>query len=74
MLKNRFRKSPAGRAAINRSISADPNLNDPEIAAKIGNRMTKTVEKSIGSDVTAIQFFIFVLRNIFCPLFSSNSQ
>jgi hypothetical protein len=42
-----FRKSP-GRAAINRSISADPNLNDPEIQAKIGNRMTKTVEKTIG--------------------------
>ena len=42
-----FRKSP-GRAPINRSISADPNMNDPEIQAKIGNRMTKTVEKSIG--------------------------
>ena len=43
-----FRKSP-GRTAINRSISADPNMNDPEIQAKIGNRMTKTVEKSIGT-------------------------
>ena len=43
-----YRKSP-GRAAINRSISADPNMNDPEIQAKIGNRMTKTVEKSIGT-------------------------
>ena len=42
------RKSP-GRTAINRSISADPNMNDPEIQAKIGNRMTKTVEKSIGT-------------------------
>lgn len=45
------RKSP-GRTtkptALNRSYSADPNLNDPAIQAKIGNRMTKTVDKTIG--------------------------
>lgn len=43
------RKSP-GRSinALNRSISADPNLNDPNVQAKIGNRMTKTINKTIG--------------------------
>ena len=35
-------------SVLNRSISADPNLNDPAIRAKIGNRMTKTVNKTIG--------------------------
>jgi len=33
---------------LNRSVSAEPDLNDPEIQAKIGNRMTKTVDKQIG--------------------------
>ena len=33
---------------LNRSISADPNLNDPKVQAKIGNRMTKTINKTIG--------------------------
>ena len=43
------RKSP-GRTmnVLNRSMSADPNLNDPKIQAKIGNRMTKTINKTIG--------------------------
>jgi len=36
-------------SVLNRSISADPNLNDPAIRAKIGNRMTKTVNKTIGT-------------------------
>jgi len=44
------RKSP-GRSmnVLNRSISADPNLNDPKVQAKIGNRMTKTINKTIGN-------------------------
>ena len=37
-------------SVLNRSISADPNLNDPAIRAKIGNRMTKTVNKTIGKN------------------------
>ena len=43
------RKSP-GRSmnVLNRSISADPNLNDPNVRAKIGNRQVKTVNKTIG--------------------------
>lgn len=39
---------PRNKSAYNRSMSAEPNLNDPEIQAKIGNRMTKTVDKQIG--------------------------
>jgi len=44
------RKSP-GRSmnVLNRSISADPNLNDPNVRAKIGNRQVKTVNKTIGN-------------------------
>ena len=44
------RKSPGRPMSnlLNRSVSADPNLNDPAIKAKIGNRMTKTVNKTIG--------------------------
>ena len=38
----------ANNPAMNRSISADPQLNDPAILAKIGNRATKVVQKSIG--------------------------
>ena len=43
------RKSP-GRSinALNRSISADPNLNDPKVQAKIGNRAVKQINKTIG--------------------------
>ena len=41
------RKSP-GRFPLNRSVSADPNLNDPKIQAKIGNRQIKTINKTIG--------------------------
>jgi hypothetical protein len=40
-----------GKTGYNRSVSAensDPRLNDPAIQAKIGNRQTKTVEKTIG--------------------------
>jgi len=45
------RKSPGRPMSnlLNRSVSADPNLNDPAIKAKIGNRMTKTVNKTIGN-------------------------
>ena len=45
------RKSPGRPMSnlLNRSVSHDPNaLNDPNIKAKIGNRMTKTVNKTIG--------------------------
>ena len=45
--------NPRTKSAYNRSTSHDPDmskldLNDPEIKAKIGNRMTKTVERSVG--------------------------
>ena len=52
---------PRNKTAYNRSMSADPktkngtnglktniDLNDPAIQAKIGNRATKVVEKTIG--------------------------
>ena len=44
---------PRTKSGYNRSMSHDPDmskldLNDPDIKAKIGNRQTKTVEKSIG--------------------------
>ena len=44
---------PRNKSGYNRSTSHDPDmskldLNDPEIKAKIGNRMTKTVERSVG--------------------------
>jgi hypothetical protein len=29
-------------------MSAEPDLNDPAVQAKIGNRATKTVDKTIG--------------------------
>ena len=46
---NGSRKSPGkSMNVLNRSISADPDLNDPKIQAKIGNRMTKTINKTIG--------------------------
>eukprot|EP00095_Tigriopus_kingsejongensis_P007736 maker-scaffold200_size264178-snap-gene-1.16 protein:Tk07736 transcript:maker-scaffold200_size264178-snap-gene-1.16-mRNA-1 annotation:"lipoma-preferred partner homolog isoform x4" len=37
------------RPAMNRSMSADPRLDDPEIQAKLGNRATKVVQKSLGA-------------------------
>ncbi|XP_059079452.1 LIM domain-containing protein 1-like isoform X2 [Tigriopus californicus] len=37
------------RPAMNRSVSADPRLDDPEIQAKLGNRATKVVQKSLGA-------------------------
>ena len=39
---------PPSQTNINRSFSADPDLNDPAIQAKIGNRATKVVQRSIG--------------------------
>ena len=40
---------PRNKTQYNRSKSAnDDRLNDPEVQAKIGNRMTKTVDKTIG--------------------------
>lgn len=39
---------PRSKTGYNRSMSADPRLDDPDIKAKIGNRATKTVQKSIG--------------------------
>ena len=43
------RKSP-GRSinALNLHMSGGHNINDPNIQAKIGNRMTKTINKTIG--------------------------
>ena len=54
---------PKSKSGYNRSLSSgsngkntpssngntDPRLNDPAIQAKIGNRQTKTVEKTIGN-------------------------
>ena len=55
--------NPRTKPGMNRSMSHEPNgvnklngrmanidLNDPAIQAKIGNRATKTVEKTIGND------------------------
>jgi len=33
---------------LNRSMSCDPNLDDPAVQAKIGGRLTKTINKTIG--------------------------
>ena len=45
---SRDKPSLPGRFPLNRSMSADPNLNDPKIQAKIGNRQIKTINKTIG--------------------------
>ena len=56
------RKSP-GRFPLNRSISADPNLNDPKIRAKIGNRQIKTVNKTIGNLPYNFSYFLQYIEN-----------
>jgi len=38
----------AKNGGYSRSMSAEPDLNDPAIKARLGNRATKTVEKSVG--------------------------
>lgn len=41
--------SLANRSQFHRSFSAEPNMSDPAILAKIGNRAVKTVQRSIGN-------------------------
>ena len=78
---------PRNKTAYNRSTSADPrngtnglktniDLNDPAIQAKIGNRATKVVEKTIGMirseyylvfnwiDVVKVRSYLNQMRNL----------
>ena len=65
---------PRNKTAYNRSMSADPrngtnglktniDLNDPAIQAKIGNRATKVVEKTIGM-IKSEYYLVFNWINI----------
>ena len=61
---SRDKPSLPGRFPLNRSMSADPNLNDPKIQAKIGNRQIKTVNKTIGEFLYNRYHWIKVLEKI----------
>ena len=55
---------PRSKSAFNRSMSHEPDmskldLNDPDIKAKIGNRATKTIEKSVGKSFTILISDVF---------------
>lgn len=54
--------SVGGPGRFDRSISADPNLNDPAIQAKIGNRATKVVQKSIGKNIPGLRQLILLVH------------
>ena len=43
-------------------MSADPKLDDPEVQAKIGGRLTKTINKTIGKKLPVGWLDIYPLR------------